>query len=101
MDYEAQFDSEDSSTRDETTYAIYKVEIEEVWAQIKALYRKALSEEKKITAFRGKYTAALGVFCNIMPKIEKSIKKHSSAVNNDNVPAHSMFHAPPCDRNIL
>ena len=101
MDYEVQFDSEDASTRDETSYAIYKVEVQEVWDQIKALYRKALSEVEEITAFRGKYTAALSVFCNIMQKIEKGIKKHSSAVNNDNVPAHSSFHLPPCDIEIF
>ena len=69
MDYEVQFDSEDASTRDETSYAIYKVEVQEIWNQIKALYRKALSEVEEITAFRGKYTAALRVFCNIMQKI--------------------------------
>ena len=58
MDYEVQFDSEDASTRDETSYAIYKVEIQEIWDQIKSLYRKALSEVEEITAF--------SVFCNII-----------------------------------
>ena len=49
MDYEVQFDSEDASTRDETSYAIYKDEVQEVWEQI-----KALSEVEEITAYRGK-----------------------------------------------
>ena len=48
MDYEVQFDSEDASIRDETSYAIYKVEVQEVWDQIKALYRKALAEVEEI-----------------------------------------------------
>ena len=102
MDYEVQFDSEDASTRDEKSYAIYKVEIQEIWDQIKSL-RKALSEVEEITAFRGKYTAALSVFCNIMQKIEKGIKEFSSEISHaaDNNTEHTSFHVPSCDIEIF
>ena len=33
-------------------YSIYKVEVQEVCDQIKALYRRVLSDVKEITAFR-------------------------------------------------
>ena len=49
MDYEDQFNAQDASTLEETIYSIFKVEVQEIWDQIKALNRKTLSDVGDIT----------------------------------------------------
>ena len=69
MDYEVQFNSDNASTLDETTYTIFKDEVQKIWNQIKALY------VEDITAFNNALLSKVEKLFNLNSKTSGDAKE--------------------------